>query len=294
VEEKNKKYNKENFKHENMKIVKREEIIEALKKVGIKKGDIILVHSALSKIGRIDGEKEGNEYLNILLKAFFSIIGKRGTLVVPAFFYEYGRYGTAYDMRRSPVSSELGVFARYIAGLPEAVRSTNPITALAAIGAQAEYICGGGTGSSFGVDSPWDRLYKSNDKMVFLGIYLRAMTFIHYVEHMVGVPHLYNKYSTVPILKNGRAVKLSVCSQVRYLDFGIEYDALKNTFRFEKAGLVNKAKIGSGIVRCLSCKEFFEFAKEKVKKDNFYFLKQPPKFVVGKIPMDGSSGPARP
>jgi aminoglycoside 3-N-acetyltransferase len=279
---------------QNKKLVKKEEIIKSLKKVGIKKGDIVLVHSALSKIGRVEGGKEGSEYLEILYKAFLSVIGKKGTLVAPAFFYDYGRYETPYDMRRSPVSSELGVFARYVAGLPKAVKSPNPITALAAIGAGAEYICGGGSGSSFGVDSPWDRLLKRNAKMVFLGVDLRAMTFIHYVEYMVGVPHLYNKFSTIPVFKNGRLVKLPVCSQVRYLDFEIEYDALKNTGRFERAGLVNKAKIGSGIVRCLSFQKFFEFAKEKVKKDNFYFLKQAPKFMPGKIPMDGSSGQARP
>ncbi len=278
----------------NNKIIKQEEIIKALMKIGIKKGDIILVHSALSKIGRIEGRKERDKYLEVLYKAFFSVIGKKGTLVAPAFFYDYGRYETPYDMCRSPVSPELGVFARYVAGLPKAVRGPNPITALAAIGAEADYICGGGTGSSFGVDSPWDRLLKRNAKMVFLGVDLRAMTFIHYVEYMVGVPHLYNKFSAVPVLKNGRLVKLPICSQVRYLDFEIEYDALKNTRRFERAGLVKKARVGLGVARCLSFKEFFEFAKEKVKKDYFYFLKQPPKFVAGKIPMDGGSGPARP
>lgn len=276
------------------RIIKKEEIIRALKKVAIKKGDIVLVHSALSEIGRIEGGKGGDEYLANLCKAFFSVIGKNGTLVVPAFFYDYGRYQTPYDTRRSPVSGELGAFARYVAGLPKAERSPNPITALAAVGAKADYICGGGTGSSFGVDSPWDRLLKSNAKMVFLGVDLRAMTFIHYVEYMVGVPHLYNKFSTAPVFKNGRLIKLPISSQVRYLDFGIEYDALKNTKRFESAGLVRKEKIGAGFVRCLSCKEFFEFAKEKLKKDYFYFLKQPPKFAAGKIPMDGSSGPARP
>ena len=56
---------------QDIKIVKKEEIIKALKKVGIKKGDIVLVHSALSKLGRIEGRKEGDEYLEILYKAFF-------------------------------------------------------------------------------------------------------------------------------------------------------------------------------------------------------------------------------
>ena len=278
----------------NIKIVKKEEITQSLIKVGVKKGDVVLVHSSLSMIGRIEGGKKGNEYLKTLHDAFFEVIRNEGTLVVPAFFYDYGRWGTPYDIKRSPVSPQLGIFARYVAGLPKAARSLNPITALAAVGAKANYICGGGTGSAFGVDSPWDRLLQSNAKMVFLGIDLRAMTFIHFVEYMVGVPHIYNKFFTVPISRNGRLVKMPICSQVRYLDFEIEYDAEKNTSRFEKAGIVNKEKVGSGIIRCLSCKKFFEFAKEKVKKDYFYFLKKTPKFTASKIPMDGVSGPEKP
>jgi aminoglycoside 3-N-acetyltransferase len=275
------------------KAVKKEEITQALKRVGLKKGDVVLVHSGLSKIGLIEGRKEGDEYLETLYQGFLGAIGKNGTLVVPAFFYDYGRQEIPYDLRRSPVSPQLGVFARYITSLPQAVRSPNPIAALSAIGPRANYICGGGTGSAFGIDSPWDRLLQVNAKMIFLGVDLRDMTFVYYVEERVGVPHLYNKFYQVPIFKNGRPIKLPICSQVRYLDFKIEYDTEKNTPRFEKAGLVVKEKLGSGVVRCLSSKEFFDFAKEKVKKNYFYFLKWPPRFIAGKIPMDGGSGPER-
>ncbi|PIR13672.1 aminoglycoside N(3)-acetyltransferase [Candidatus Falkowbacteria bacterium CG11_big_fil_rev_8_21_14_0_20_39_10] len=276
-----------------MKIFTKREIEKVLIKLGLKKGDTVLVHSDISRIGMIRGCKSKEEYLEILFNIFLKVIGKKGTLVVPAFFYEYGRWQTPYDTKRSPVSNQLGVFSQYVAGLPQAARSPNPIAALAAVGPKAKYICCGGAGSAYGTDSPWDNLMKCNAKMIFFGIDLSAMTFGHYVEHMVGVPHVYNKIFTAPVSEKGKKIKLLIHAQVRYLKFGIEYEAEDNTRKLEKGKVVKKVKIGEGVIRCLSCHQTFEFLKEKLKNNPYYFLKKKPKFTAGKIPMDGGSGKER-
>lgn len=276
-----------------MKIVTKREIEKALIKLGLKKGDAVLVHSDIFRIGMIKGCDRKEEYLATLFNIFLKVIGKKGTLAVPAFFYEYGRWAAPYDMKSSPVSSQLGIFSQYVAGLPQAVRSPNPIAALAAIGFNAKYICRGGTGSAYGIDSPWDRLMKCNAKMIFFGADLSAMTFCHYVEHMVGVPHIYNKIFSAPVSEKGKKIKLLICAQVRYLKFGIEYDAEANTRKFEQGKVVKKIKIGNGAIRYLSCERVFEFLKEKLKNNPYYFLKKEPKFIPGKIPMDGGSGNER-
>lgn len=273
-----------------MKIITKGEIEKALIKLGLKRDDTVLVHSDISRIGMIKGCKSKEEYLEILFNIFLKVIGEKGTLVVPAFFYEYGRWGTPYNIKSSPVSNQLGIFSQFVTGLPQAIRSPNPIVALAAVGSNAKYICCGRTGSAYGIDSPWDRLMKCNGKMIFFGIDLSAMTFCHYVEHMVGVPHIYNKIFSAPVLEKGKKIKLFICAQVRYLKFGIEYDSEVNTRKFEKGKVVKKIKIGGGIIRYLSCEQAFEFLKEKLKKNPYYLLKDKPKFILGKIPMDGGSG----
>lgn len=275
-----------------MKTIAKQEICQALVDVGIKRGDVILVHSDISLIGSIRGCSNKEEYLKILFETFFDVIEKDGTLAVPSHFHDYGRWHTAFDIKKSPVSKAAGVFAQYVTALPGAIRSLNPLVGLAAIGRRAEYICRGGTTSAFGVDSAFDRLMQSEGKIVFFGVTLRFMTFVNYVEHAVGVPHRYNKFFTVPIYEDGRKIDLPVCSQVRYLDFDIEYDVKSFDSKFEEAGIVSKVKLGMGEVRCVSCKAVFEFLKEKLKKDFFYLLKRPPKFIAGKIPMDGETGPA--
>lgn len=267
-------------------------LAESLASCGLAPGDTVLVHSDLFAIGPVQGNQE--DILPMYYDAFWDVLGKEGTLVVPAYFYDYGRWGTPYDSQRSPVSRELGVFAQYVTNQAGALRSLNPIAALAAVGVGAQYISRGGTGSAFGSDSPWDRLFQSNGKMIFIGVDLRAMTFVHFVEHRVGVPHLYNKFYTVPVSEDGCIVNLPICAQVPYLDFDVVYDLDSLTSRFERAGLLQTATVGRGTIRCVSAKVAFEFLKERLKQDYFYLLKRAPKFVAGKIPTDVAAGSPRP
>lgn len=272
--------------------IARETLAAAFQSCGLGRGDTVLVHSDLFLMGPMNGTPEA--ILATYFNAFRDVLDDAGTLVVPAYFLEHGRWETPYDIRRSPVSRELGAFPQHVVNQPGARRSPNPIYALAAVGPRAEYLCCGGTASAYGVDSPWDRLFQCDGKMAFVGIGLRAMTFVHYVEHMVGVPHLYNKFYPAPIFDNGYPVDLPVCAQVRYYDFDVSPYLEHLDEDFEKAGLVRKAEAGSGTIRCVSVRGAFDFLKEKLKKDFFYLLKHPPNFVKGERPMDGGAGPTQP
>ena len=268
--------------------VTRKSLSKGFQACGIESGDTILVHSNLFVMGPVEGES--GSILDTYYGALVDVIGDKGTLAVPAYFYEYGRYATPYDIKNSPVSSELGVFASFVTKQSKTLRSPNPLSAIAAVGKNAPYLCNGGTFSSFGVDSPWDRLVSANGKMLYIGVDLHAMTFIHYVEHMVGVPHLYNKLCVAPVLEDSRQITPFVCSQVKYLNYEINYDLSKLTPAFEHAGLLKTFELGRGKIRCVKAKSAFDFLKEKLKENYYYLLKSPPNFTQGKVPMDGSVG----
>lgn len=258
-------------------------LVNAFKKCNLKQGDIVLVHCDLSALGQIQGTIE--DYLNTYLKALQNVLGDTGTIVVPAYYYEYARKKIPFDIKKSPVSKELGLFSKYIKEQKKSYRSLNPITSLAAIGEKAEYICGGKTASAYGVDSGFDRLYKARAKMAFVGVDLSVMTYVHYVEYMVGVPHLYNKYYEIPIYDNGKKINLPVSGQVRYLDFKVDLGSSANTEKFEKAGIVKKAKAGNGYIRVVSFEDAYEFLKTKLQNDFFYLLKSKPDFIKNKVPL---------
>ena len=91
--------------------IDKKEIIHALKKCGVKKNDILFVQSDVSKIGRIKGNlrQQLQTYLDIIKK----LVGHNGTIVVPAFYYEYSRKRTPFNVYKSPVSKDLGLFPNF-------------------------------------------------------------------------------------------------------------------------------------------------------------------------------------
>ena len=113
-----------------MKYITKESLIDTLLSVGIEKNDTLLVHSDIAAFGTTENFSR-KEALNIFYDAFMEVLGSEGTLCVPAYFYEYARFGIPYDIALSPVSEELGVFAKFINSLPESKRSCNPLAAVA-------------------------------------------------------------------------------------------------------------------------------------------------------------------
>ena len=260
---------------------------DSLQRVGIAEGDALLVHSDMMAVWvePFPPDRLVPFFLENLLRA----IGENGTLAVPAFYYEYARCGRPFDTRKSPVSKSLGVFSRHVASLPDAARSLNPITSIAAMGRLAGWVCGGDTAISNGINSPWHRLVEADGKMVFLGARIQAMTFVHYVEHLVGVPHLYSKLYSAPVSRDGIAVDLPVVAQVRYLNYDIEYDLGRFEADLESAGLIRTAPVGGGEIKVLGFGEVQAMLSEKLQRDCFYLLKRRPAFRAGEIPTDGDT-----
>ncbi|EAJ5678338.1 acetyltransferase, partial [Campylobacter lari] len=84
------------------------DLIEAFKKLGIKKGDILCVHSELMKFGIPLLPR--NEFLQTILDCFFEVIDKEGTLIMPTFTYSFCK-NEVYDNLNS--KSTVGVLTEY-------------------------------------------------------------------------------------------------------------------------------------------------------------------------------------
>jgi len=262
--------------------IDRIKIINTLKKCGVKKNDILFVQSDVSKIGKLKGTLK--QQLKTYLEAIKSSVGDNGTIVVPAFYYEYSRKKLSFNVSESPVSKELGLFPNFFCKQKNVFRSLNPLTSVAAMGKKAKYICGGNTATGFGLDSPFDRLTKLKAKILLIGV--GDVTYVHYVEYMVGVPHIYNKLFEIPIYRQGKKINLPVCNQVRYLDYDVMHLKPKEIQKkLEKADLVKKVKLGNEYFRILSVEKVFNFLKIKLQKNFYYLLKKKPKFKKNSIPL---------
>lgn len=267
-----------------------EELKQGLRSLGIVEGDLILLHSDLMTLGFPFHTQTREDILKFYWDTFQKVLGSSGTLAVPAYFYEYARYGESFDTESSPVSKSLGAFSAYVCLLPGRVRSCNPLQSIAAIGPKAAEICGGDSLSGYGVNSPWHRFRQLGGKLVFLGVDFEVMTYVHYIEQLVGVPHLYFKIFTQPVYRQGTPLSGHPVSAVRYLDYEIVYHLKPFEKLLFQKGLAKSVKVGRGNILLVEAETAFQEGVKCLEKNLYFFLKNPPKFMPGKIPYDGSTG----
>ena len=271
-----------------------EDIRRACREVGIGRGDLVHLHSALFALGPLEGAPAAETPARIYA-AIRDVIGEDGTLTVPASFNDYARLGTPYDTLRSPVDPSQGSFSRYVASHPESVRTYCPMAGVAGVGPLAEEICHGWTGSAYGIGSAWWRLHEHDAHLAFLGVRPRdAFSFVMLIQFAYGVPYLYNKLYTVPVYEDGREVPLPITASVRYLDPEYRIGEDGNLFeqRLAATGLPHRVAVGRGSLASFpSARAVFDEGIRLLSENLYGFLAEPPRFVPGRLPTDGGTGP---
>lgn len=269
--------------------INKEGLINSFREAGLKEGDTVMVHSDITGFGLVENFTPLKQ-VETFYEAFMEVLGEEGTLCVPAYFYEYARYGIPYDVKKSPVSKELGIFPSFIHSLENSKRSYNPIVAVSAIGKNADEICSLSNIHSTGVGSVWDKLYRMNAKLMQIGNSNKfTVTFTVYIEYMAGVPYFYTKVYDIPILYNDKVILEKCFACVRYLD----YDIAWNTEKFfslvpemVRKNVLNHIQYNNGDIYLMEAQSLFEFYKDKIFKDRYFMLKNAPKFIPGAIPND--------
>jgi len=69
--------------------INKDKIIKTLKKCGIKRNDTLMLHCDLSKIGNFEGSLR--QHFQNYLDSVKTLVGKNGTIAVPASYYEYSK-----------------------------------------------------------------------------------------------------------------------------------------------------------------------------------------------------------
>jgi len=163
-----------------------EAIKAALREIGLKRGDTVLVHSSLSSMGYVLGGP------STVIEAFLEVLDPtQGTLVLPTLCQKdiEKRFET-WDIANSP--SDVGRITEVGRLRPDAIRSDHPTHSVAAIGAHAEELVrdhGDAYGrpspwgpAAFGHGSPWQRLYLWDAQYLFLGVTMSCNTIGHFAQ----------------------------------------------------------------------------------------------------------------
>jgi aminoglycoside 3-N-acetyltransferase len=168
------------------------QMINDLKALGVQRGTLLMVHSSLSALGKVEGGAQ------TVIDALKKAVGSAGTLLMPALTYEnVTRAQPIFDLRRTPVC--VGTIPECFRKEKDTFRSMHPTHSICASGPAARALTAGHVKdrTPVGANSPLRLLAQRGGKILMLGCGLEPDTSMHGVEELVRPPYLFEKTPTV-------------------------------------------------------------------------------------------------
>lgn len=260
-----------------MKKFNSNEFRKAFEELGFEKGDTVLVHNSLMNFG-IPQDIPLQELPRKIYEDLVAVLGKEGTIVVPAFNFDFCK-GTAFNRQETP-SKSMGVFSEFVRKLPESRRTTHPMQSVAVVGKARDFLVEEDTFSAFSDNSAFDKLTQLNTKILLLGADFNSISMIHWVEERKNVPYRYWESFSAEYMDSEKGEKRTYKMFVRDLETNPIlklYDIEKRLDREEK---VKKKKVGGGQVKCLQLQDFLSVARECLDSNPYYFVSNHSKFLM--------------
>lgn len=167
-----------------------DDIINVMKKLGMKEGSLICVHSSMMQFYNYRGSAEE------LISKILLVLGPEGTLMMPA-FPEYSKaFQKDYIFDKAVAPTAAGYLAETFRKFPNVKRSVNVIHSVCAIGKYSDYLikdhqyCH----DCWDKNSPWYRMCELDGLVFCLGmpkVYIG--TFEHCVESLLQYDYPYWK-----------------------------------------------------------------------------------------------------
>lgn len=160
-----------------------ETLVKDLKKLGVKAGDALMVHSSLKSMGRVEGGAE------TVIAALRAVLGEEGTLMLPALSYATSCKDLYFSNLETP--SCVGVIPETFRKMEGVRRSNHPTHSVCVIGKYRDEICEGAEldHTPIGPHSAFMKLADYHGKILLLGCPFARNTFMHGVEEIAGAPY---------------------------------------------------------------------------------------------------------
>jgi aminoglycoside 3-N-acetyltransferase len=238
---------------------------EALAAIGVRSGDLALVHSDAIVAAQLPPLPDAKR-LDLLIEALQASVGPEGTLAMPTFSYSFTKNET-YDVLNTP--STVGMLTEHFRTQADVCRSADPIFSVAARGSRAKELCAASAKECFGPHSVFSALHRVNAYIVCLGCPLtNGGTFVHYVEKSNGVDYRYDKAFQGTIVWPDRAsTEESVVYYVRNLERKSGADLRRLQRRLEANGQLKKTTLGRVRVLGVRAADIYETASQMLRED---------------------------
>ena len=256
------------------KIVLKQDILAALKKIGISEGQTIMVHTSLSSMGFVCGGAQ------IVIEALLESVGTDGTVMMPTQSWknldptagvhweepeEWWQIirdnWPAYHKDITPTNT-MGAVAEMFRKWPGTLRSDHPARSVAANGKYAAYLTQGHDLSNiFGEGSPIGKIYELDGYVLLIGVGYDKNTSLHLADVRADYPgkHASTEYSAVT--ENGQRVWKEY--RTLYVD-GEDFEEIGEAF--ENSQSVQKVTLGNATLTLMKQRELVDFAVKWIEQ----------------------------
>ncbi|RJS85340.1 aminoglycoside N(3)-acetyltransferase [Candidatus Bathyarchaeota archaeon] len=247
--------------------VTKDDIMAGLRRVGLREGDVVFVHSSLSSFGYVVGGAD------TVIDALLETVGPDGTVVMPAFTWTlfHDKEKVTFDVANTPVKNEVGTIPEVFRRRKGVIRSIHICHSVTALGPHAKDVMGDGV-RSFGVGSTFHQLYKLNSWYLFLGVGFNVCTALHMVEEFMKVPYRYYRdfRNSKVILPDGRVIP---CRSVEFLRRKGYYNDFEKMERiFAREGVLKTTRVGNAKIMNIRIRDIFDITKRYMEKDIGFLL----------------------
>ncbi len=193
-------------------------LVDQLNRLGLKCGDIVMLHASMRAIGHVLGgpdilhqalvetiSNDGTLMMYIGCESEYEILGRRS--LPPLLEQSIYDNCPAFNPATARARRDYGILAEFFRSSPNVLCSDNPGARVAAIGGKASWLIENHPlNYGYGPGSPFAKLYESDGKIVLLGSDLDQVTILHYAEHVAPVKDKRIVRCKTPLIQNGQRV----------------------------------------------------------------------------------------
>jgi len=241
--------------------VSREQIVSGLRRLGLKAGDGVMVHSSLKSFGRVVGGP------GAVIEALMQVLTPAGTLLMPSFNHgrPFRKGGEGYfDSLTTPTTN--GAIPDTFWRMPGVYRSLSPTHSFAAWGKNARrYTRFHHRTLVMGPDSPLGLLGREGGWGLLIGVGHNVNTYHHVVEVSTGAPCLGRRTVALWIkLPDGRTV------EARNWGWRGKGCPINDSARYgqvmQQRGLQRQTRIGVSRLTCFRLKDCYDVIAELLRE----------------------------
>ena len=232
----------------------KESVAHSLSILGLLPGDTVLVQSGFRNFRTIQGGPKA------LIEAMLLALGPEGTLIMPTF--NCADFGEKKFYSKKNTKPQTGLLTEMFSEWEGRERIYHPLHGFSLVGHKAIMLSNKiKNHSSFEDASLFGELYRMNAKLMLLGVsYREGLSFLHYVEEMVGVP--YRKFidltGKVEEL-DGTVREITIPYYGRKtMDIPYDFDKIIPFLEGKNDSFVKKCVIGTGTVRLMEARPVFD------------------------------------